>query len=47
LELRDFFNAFHETDETGIGKAMLDEMQCLGECLVSVDEQSIILCAIG
>jgi hypothetical protein len=32
-ELRDDFNAFNETNETEIGKALLSGIQCLRECL--------------
>ena len=47
VELRDYFNAFNGTNENEMGKAMLDGIECLRECLAAVDETSIILCVIG
>lgn len=47
VELRDYFNTFNGTNENEMGKAMLDGIECLRECLAAVDETSIILCVIG
>jgi hypothetical protein len=42
-ELRDFYNEFNASNETEIGKAMLDGIRSIGESLGAVDSDSIVL----
>jgi hypothetical protein len=42
-EMRDYFNAFNETQEQEIGRAMLDGIAALRESLRQLDESSVIV----
>lgn len=42
-ELRDYFNAFNETNEQEIGRAMLDGIGAFRESLRQLDEGSVIV----
>ena len=44
--MRDFFNAFNETNEQEIGRAMLDGIAAFRESLRQLDEGSVIVLGI-
>jgi hypothetical protein len=46
-ELRDYFNEFNETNEPGIGQAMLDGIRFIGQSLSNLDADSVIVFSIG
>ncbi len=46
-ELRDFFNEFNETSEEEMGKAMLDGVTALHDCLLKVDPDSVVILGIA
>lgn len=46
-ELRDYYNGFNETHEAEAGKPMLDGIKALRDSLAAVDEDSVIVFAIG
>ena len=45
--LRDYYNEFNATEESEIGKAMLDGITSIRESLESIDDSSIVLLNIG
>jgi hypothetical protein len=42
-EMRDYFNAFNETDEQDIGKAMLDGVAAFRQALSQLDDTAVIV----
>jgi hypothetical protein len=42
-EMERYFNEFNETNEQGIGRAMLDGIAAFRESLTSLDDQSVIV----
>jgi hypothetical protein len=46
-ELRDYFNAFNETHERDIGKAMQDGVVAFRQALSQLDEDSVVVFSIG
>jgi len=45
--LRDYYNKFNATNETEIGTAMLEGIQCIRESLESIDDDSVVYLRIG
>jgi hypothetical protein len=46
-EFRSYYNAFHETDEKGLGTSMEDGLDLLRRLLTAVDESSVALLIIA
>ncbi len=46
-ELEKYFNEFNETNDKGVGKAMLDGIRALHECLKRVDDDNVIIFSIS
>ena len=47
IELEKYFNEFNETNEEGIGKAMIDGIKAFHECLSRVDDDNVIIFSIS
>ena len=46
-ELRDYYNEFNESNECGVGRAMLDGIRFLREALAEIDADSAVVLKIG
>jgi hypothetical protein len=46
-ELRDYYNEFNATHEDQVGKAMLDGIRSLRQCLNALDDKSVVVFSIG
>jgi hypothetical protein len=46
-ELRDYFNDFNESNESGVGQAMLDGIRFIRGALTQIDAQNLVVLSIG
>jgi hypothetical protein len=47
VELRDYFNEFNESNEDGVGRAMLDGIRFIRGALAEIDAESAVILRIG